>query len=383
MSTGSSIEWTDATWNPVIGCTPVSPGCLNCYAAGMARRHRKNPSQPAYHDRAAVVDGKTVHLPVVDTKNGRAVFTGEVRELIDRVEEPFRWRKPRLVFVNSMSDLFHEKVTREFQARVFAVMGLASWHTYQVLTKRPEIMADTLNDPDFAYLVEEMSGEYCDYAYEVAKYYGYFDPQERLSTDWAAQDHLRMPMPNVWVGTSCENQAMAEERVPWLLKCPAAVRFVSAEPLLGPIDFTALDLDEKHHSFQAGAVPFRINALSQMDDRWFINSHRTLDQVIAGGESGPHARPCSAQWIRSIVGQCGAAGRAVFVKQMGSVVYAGDDAGSAERWPRFPDVIGDRNQADDTMGRRVHLEDSKGGDMSEWPEDLRVRQWPQQANVSV
>ncbi len=352
MSTGSSIEWTNATWNPLVGCTPVSPGCLNCYAAGMARRHRKNPSQPDYHDGTVTVgvdvaadagggsSTTTVSLPVVETRNGRAVFTGEVRELLDKLELPFSWRKPRLVFANSMSDLFHEKVTREFQARVFAVMGLASWHTFQVLTKRAEIMAEVLSDPAFADLVEEMAAEYSAYAYEVAKSYGLFDPGYRVSTDWAAQDHVRLPMRNVWLGASCEDQPRADDRIPKLIKTPAAVRFLSCEPLLGPID---LKLGNR--------ADMRCRA-------------GYLSWVIVGGESGSKSRACNVSWVWDIVDQCRAAQVPVFVKQLGAV-------------PIKPDP-GARSEFDRGACVRMHLKDSKGGDMSEWPGNLRVREWPTQ-----
>jgi protein gp37 len=215
MSDGSSIEWTQATWNPVTGCTKVSPGCAHCYAETFAERFRGVPGHPY--------------------ENG---FDLQLRP--ERLELPLTWKKPRLIFVNSMSDLFHEDVPAEFVASAFATMRLADWHTFQVLTKRPERAA------------------------ALAPQLG----------DWPD---------NVWMGTSVENQRWTT-RIDHLRRVPARTRFLSCEPLLGPL---SLDLTDIH---------------------W----------VIVGGESGPKARPMKEEWAESIRAQCECASVPFFFKQWGA-----------------------------------------------------------------
>lgn len=245
----SRIEWTDETWNPVAGCTLVSEGCRNCYAMRMA--HRMNPSVAATHMGRAKYDGTTKSGP-----NG-PVWTGVVRTVLSELEKPLRWRKPRRVFVCSMSDLFHPGVQISFIDSVFLVMRNASQHTYQILTKRPEIMDDFLR---------------------------------HHATFW--------PLPNVWIGTSIENQATADWRIPHLLRCPATVRFLSYEPALGPVN---VDVASKR---------------SDPIEAW-ADANR-IDWVIAGGESGPGARPAHPDWFRSMRDQCRAAGVPFFFKQWGA-----------------------------------------------------------------
>lgn len=224
----SNIEWTDATWNPVIGCTPVSSGCLNCYAATMARR-LEAMGKPEYAPKecwdppSSNADGsdarpaKLTHtIRIAEVRNGRAVFTGDVRTLPERLTEPLHWKKPRRVFVNSMSDLFHEAVPFEFVDRVFAVMALCPQHTFQVLTKRPERMAEYLGG---------LTG------YDTLR-------MERVG---GGRPLDGWPLPNVWLGTSVEDQNAADERIPHLLRCPAAGRFLSLEPLLEHVDLTGWD----------------------------------------------------------------------------------------------------------------------------------------------
>lgn len=318
MSATTKIEWTRGddgiagkTWNPVRGCSIVSPGCVNCYAMKHAHRF-SGPGKP--------YEGLTKQ-----TKAGPQ-WTGKVRLVVDALLEPLSWRKPRRVFVNSMSDLFHEAVPDVFIERVFSVMALAERHTFQVLTKRPGRMADWFRARRFdvkgyAILQTENVGE-CLYAHP-----------------W--------PLPNVWLGVSCENQQTADERIPLLLQTPAAVRFVSAEPLLGPIDFHSPVLE--------------------------VDSDDYIDWVIVGGESGSGARPMDVAWARSIVRQCQAAQVPVFVKQLGSkatrprVTLA---AGAGVECKHGFDVCPTCDAG------TVPLRDRKGGDPSEWPADLRVRQYP-------
>ncbi len=245
----TSIEWTDKTWNPVTGCTKVSDGCKHCYAERLFPR--------AYPGRA---------------------FT-KVRCHPERLEQPLRWRKPQRIFVNSMSDLFHEDIPDEFIGLVFRTMCHpdAARHTFQILTKRPERMLA------FCRQMDE---------------FGWIPPDNACGITW--------PLPNVWLGVSVENQETADERIPLLLQTPAAVRFISAEPLLGPIDL-------KHGNWipPRGGGP-KVNIYRPLETQG-----PSLDWVIVGGESGPKARPMHPQWARDLRDQCVAAGVPYFLKQFG------------------------------------------------------------------
>jgi len=266
MADKSAIEWTDATWNPVRGCTRVSPGCGGpgkaggCYAERIAARF-SGPGQP--------FEG------FAERKGGEARWTGKVALIEDMLAVPLRWSKPRRIFVNSMSDLFHEHLPDGAIDQVFAMMALCPQHTFQVLTKRPERMRDYLSDQD------------------------------------------PMPLPNVWLGVSAEDQARADERIPLLLETPAAVRFVSCEPLLGPIDLINLDHTGAQRKDQAHGISALWRAAAE------IGLRTMLDWVICGGESGPVARPMHPDWARSLRDQCQAAGVPFFFKQWGGKKRAG------------------------------------------------------------
>lgn len=256
MGDRTKIEWTDASWNPVTGCTRVSRGCDHCYAETFAERWRGTPGH--YFE------------------NG---FDVQLRP--DKLDLPLRWTRPRRVFVNSMSDLFHDQVPDAYIAHVFAVMALAGEHQFQVLTKRHARMRSLLNSEAFydrfgelLYTIEDPRGE-------VA---------EPVST-W--------PLPNVWIGVSVEDQQWADIRIPALLDTPAAVRFLSCEPLLGEI---CLDpWHDPHDTYYCGRGP--------ADSR--------LDWVIVGGESGGGARPMYPGWVRLIRDQCQAAEVPFLFKQWG------------------------------------------------------------------
>lgn len=281
----TTIEWTDMVWNPVTGCDKVSEGCRNCYAESIAHRFW-----------------------------GERPFT-EVRCHPERLDAPIHWTKPRRVFVNSMSDLFHEEVSQQFLTAVFSIMLECPQHRFQILTKRPERMR-----------------AFCS-AY-------------------------RLP-PNIWLGVSCEDQTTADERIPLLLQTPSAVRWVSAEPLLGPVDLTNLSVRTDRGIEQWDVLDKREAADADPG-----SPNTVLDWVVIGGESGPQARPCDMTWIRAIVQQCQAATIPVFVKQLGSRPFA--DIPELETWPL--------SIMDEHGG--LHLKNHKGGDPSEWPTDLRVREWP-------
>lgn len=279
----TKIEWTDKTWNPVRGCSRVSAGCMRCYAEGQAHRF-SGPGQP--------YEGLTKM-----TSHGVA-WTGVVRTVPEMLEAPLHWSKPARIFVNSMSDLFHEDVPDEFLPEVFAVMAASSRHTYQALTKRAERMREVLNDHIFFDAVECIARQ----QYRV-----------RLSgDDW--------PLRNVWLGVSVEDQATADERIPLLLQTPAAVRWISAEPLLGPVDLTPF-LYGKHERVDTICQ----NCPRDADCECGYHTRKdmgvaSLSWVVTGGESGPKARPSHPDWFRSLRDQCAAAGVPFLFKQWGAWV---------------------------------------------------------------
>lgn len=264
------IQWTDETWNPLAGCRKASPGCDNCYAMGSAHRMGGNP------------DPKTrgAYIGLTEIRNGRVNWNGETRERRDHLEDPLHWRKPRRIFVNSMSDLFYEPVAEAFIDEVFGVMERANWHVYQVLTKRAQRMAE-----------------------------------------YTRRRYADRPMPShIWLGVSAEDQQRADERLPHLCATPAAVRFVSAEPLLGSVSLAP----------------------------WLSRSAGgSVNWVILGGESGHRSRDCDSEWLRVLMEECQALSVACFVKQLGS-----------------------------NLARSLGLKHPKGGEEQEWPAVFRVRQFP-------
>jgi protein gp37 len=272
MADKSKIEWTDATWNPVRGCSRVSEGCRNCYAEHQALRITR-------FDRAkGVPEGHGAYDGLVTLTSQGPKWTGQIRELMDKLDEPIRWKKPRRIFVNSMSDLFHDGVSDVFIADVFAAMACAPQHTFQVLTKRPQRMQQLLTSDLFAELFEQSLALVCD-------------------------DEPTLPQRHIQLGVSVEDQAAADARIPLLLQTPAAVRFLSVEPLLGPVDLPGLVYYGTESS--GGIQPLREKGYSQID--W----------VIVGGESGHGARLMKAEWAQSLRDQCQAAGVPFFFKQWG------------------------------------------------------------------
>ena len=267
MMARTKIAWSEFSWNPVIGCTKIATGCKNCYAEKMATRLATMPLQSYY--RHVVQNGK---------------WNGDVYCMKNRLSDPLHWRKPRRIFVCSMSDLFHEDVPFEFIHKIFVTMKNTPRHTYQVLTKRPE---------------------------RVKAFVCWEEQRMRADIDW-----VLLPLDNVWLGTSCSTQDEVDKNIPILLRTPAAVRFLSIEPLLSQVD-----LDQP--------CPGSIWATG-------------LDQIIVGCESlhgGRSGRPCKIEWVRDIVRQCKDAGVKIFVKQI------------------------------EINGKVSH-------DPAEWPEDVRVRENP-------
>jgi len=288
MAEHSSIEWTNATWNPVTGCSVVSPGCTNCYAMRLAGTRLKN-----HPSRAGLT---------IDTKAG-PVWNGQVRFNAQWIDQPLRWKKPQMIFVCAHGDLFHEDVPDEWIDQVFAVMALAPHHTFQVLTKRSARMRNYMSRP-----------------------HGFRDRRgsEDTSIERWCWEHLRAhrnlqeelikwpwPLPNVWLGVSAEDQNRADERIPDLLATPAAIRFLSAEPLLGPINLRSIDVSGDEEILPLGA-----GWLDRLEPGEI--EHARLDQVIVGGESGQGARPMHPDWARSLRDQCVQADVPFFFKQWGS-----------------------------------------------------------------
>ena len=299
MADKTKIEWTDATWNPVTGCSLVSEGCRYCYAADLAASRLKNhPSRKGLAKRNAA---------------GVAQFTGEVRFNEKWIDQPLHWRKPRRIFVCAHADLFHENVPDEWIDKVFAVMALCPQHTFQVLTKRPERMLAYMNRRTYPDHNPAM-----DYAALMAA-------TGRWNTP--ALDLRMWPLPNVWVGVSIEDQPTADTRIPYLLETPAAVRFVSAEPLLGAVSLCdVLKYNAKGRPWidaLRGLVTRGQYLARSPDECSFCTSTRIpgelpgLDWVIVGGESGDHARAMNPQWARALRDQCAAAGVPFLFKQWG------------------------------------------------------------------
>jgi protein gp37 len=281
VSAKTKIEWTDATWNPVLGCTKVSPCCTHCYAVAVVHKLASNPN-PKIQD--ANVGLTAYHA------NGKLDWTGVVRLIPGRLEIPLRKQAPTRYFVNSLSDLFHERLALEDVDRVFAVMALCAaydrGHVFQVLTKRPDRMARYVGDPSTPNRVRA-----CARAFVLER-----GPFGRTNQRYPV---VGWPLPNVWLGTSVENQAAADERIPQLVQAPAAVRFLSCEPLLGPVDL--------------------VQAVNKLD--WLSPASLRpggIDWVIVGGESGPSARPMHPDWALALRDQCRSAGVAYLFKQWGN-----------------------------------------------------------------
>lgn len=301
MGDRSKIAWTDATWNPVRGCSPVSEGCENCYAVRMARRMDK-------------LGGAYENLTEWTLKDPKVRWSGHARFVPEQLDKPLRWRKPRKVFVVSMGDLFHEDISFEQIASVFGAMAACPQHTFQILTKRPQRMLDWLRWIDAnnearldcaAYLLAE----------EV-KHDGDGGP---IHCKYGPSPEGPWPLSNVWLGVTAENQARADERIPLLLECPAAVRFVSVEPMLGPVNLQHISglAEWTVDVLRAGSWPTHPNQFPGFVSH---SNMRTLDWIILGCETGPGARPMEPVWGVDLVEQCQAAGVPVFVKKAPAAV---------------------------------------------------------------
>lgn len=301
------------TWNPIVGCSKISEGCANCYAEKMAKR-------------LALIDPMSAYFEVYDLME--SAWSGETALAYKAMEKPLGWKKPRAIFVGSMTDLFHENTPEEWIDRVFAVMALCPQHLFIVLTKRADRMEEYMNskqhrgDASLCRAVDAFPANLGD-----------------------RHGCLEWPLPNVWLGVTAENQAMADERIPHLLRTPAAVRFVSCEPMVGPVDLTDLvrtDDGPGEHHYSALECDVDVE-----DDVDFHGA--TLDWVICGGESGSGARAMNPDWARGLRDQCQAAGVPFFFKQWG-----------AEPWDEF--VIPDGYSAERNGGDVLD-----GWQWQEWP----------------
>lgn len=274
------------TWNPLIGCSKVSPGCKNCYAIQTAWIRLHNPKMAERYSGVAE-----------KTPAGALNWTGNVNVVKEAIDKPLRKKKPTMYFVNSMSDLFHEAVPFEVIDKIYAVMGRCQHHIFQILTKRPSRMLEYYNSDPYQRILNEAYKLHLPEGHSLGA--GIDNPNK---SNWGWQ--------HVWLGVSVENQQTANERIPLLLQVPAAVRFLSCEPLLGPLDLMQDQLRRKD-----GSYPFP----------YLADKHRTkwlhyIDWVIVGGESGHGARPMHPEWVRSLRDQCTKAGTAFFFKQYGAYV---------------------------------------------------------------
>lgn len=320
MSANSKIEWTDHTFNPWIGCTKVSPGCTHCYAEARDKRLTKG--------------GKAAHWGKGAPRQRTSAATWR---------NPVKWDRERAAYVEkskqlgygrtdnekvfpSLCDWLDPEVPIEWLADFLVLIDSTPNLDWLLLTKRPELFVDRICEV-FEFIGQDEE--------RFLQWHG----AHAIAEGWISEGPATKPPHNVWLGVSVEDQKRADERIPILLQTPAAIRFLSCEPLLGPIDLTD-----------------PLYGVLMTDD-----SMPRVDWVIIGGESGSNARPCNVKWIRSIVAQCKAADVPAFVKQLGSKPV------SARQLGRTIDV--------ETF---IDLKHSKGGDPSEWPEDLRVREFPKQ-----
>jgi protein gp37 len=291
MPTG--IEWADETWNPVSGCTRVSSGCDNCYAAKMSYRLER------------MGQAKYAGLTSVNRRCDRH-FNGIVRCHEEELLKPLSWKKPRRIFVNSMADSFHRDVPFAFIDRMFAVGAHCPQHQFLFLTKRPERLAEY-------FAADGVRDRITSAYFDLDPNSGWVATPSMADCGDDGDFELPWPLPNVWLGTSCEDQKTADERIPCLLKCPAVVRFMSCEPLLGPIDLTPFfwgRTSECPECPKDADCPCGWRTVKE-------NGSPHVSWVIIGGESSPNARTMKVEWARGIVGQCRDAGVPVFFKQMG------------------------------------------------------------------
>lgn len=365
MGEKTKIEWTEATWNPIRGCSVVSEGCRNCYAMQVAARFsqrywevwqgstlvssaKQELTEAAARNKVENEARNGVVMEARESSEGQAYaglayrnssgahWTGKVRLIEEHLEDPLRWKRPRRIFVNSMSDLFHESIPDEWIDRIFAVMATAPHHSFQVLTKRAHRMRDYVNNAETRFRITE--------------HFKTFEINLEDETE-SGRTYLKgWPLPNVWLGISVEDQKTSDERIPLLLQTPAAVRWISAEPLLGPIN---LDNGESSWLTCDGSESIEESCVTYLEAGG--EHFRGIDWVVVGGESGPGARPMHPEWVRSIRDQCEAAGVPFFFKQWGEYVPVG---------PIYSD--------DDTAAHLAALDTDDGSDDHDDPRECHI-----------
>ena len=349
MGVETGISWCDSTWNAIRGCSRVSEGCRFCYAESTAYRFSGN-GQP-YNGLAVL-------------QNGHAHWTGKIEFVEKHLLDPLKWKpikeswgilggevreRPRRIFVNSMSDLFHENVTDEMRDKIFSVMALCPQHIFQCLTKRPERMLEYLTGEH-----KSVCGDMTSAKGECALVYGRparFFPQAFKKLPLNQYTDMKWPLPNVWMGVSCEDQKTADQRIPILLQTPAAVKFISAEPLLGPIDLEwPISIYPDGPPICCSGLPNECGCMGMPIDPPLLHG---LHWVVTGGESGSHARPMLSRWAEDIKRQCDSWNVAFFHKQNGEWVDAGH-----EEFGKLP-----------TREKRALRSDGTEWDLKDMPED--------------
>jgi protein gp37 len=314
----TKIEWSDFSWNPIVGCSKISEGCQNCYAEKMASRLATIENSPEEY---IFVTFWPIPANIPTGWNGKTAFVESA------LEKPLRWKKPRKIFVCSMGDLFHESVPFDWIDKVMAVIALCPQHTFQILTKRPERMAEYFTN------IEDRTEKIAECSMRAP--FGVWDDADTVCDNLfdVFRDYRLTPLDNLWLGITAETQQRANERIPILKTIPAVKHFVSCEPLLSEIDFRQIVIPKWY------CPPMTVE--ERFENKHF--DYQGLDWVIVGGETGHNARPCKIEWIERIVEDCKAASVPVFVKQI-----------------------------------TVNGKPSKN--MAEWPEHLRLRdfpKWPQ------
>lgn len=298
MAVGTQISWTEATWNPIVGCSVLSPGCKHCYAMRMARRLE--------------LMGQARYAGLTQMTAAGPVWTGETRPVFETLFAPVLRAKPTIYFVNSMSDLFHETVPQEIIDRIFAVMAISARHVFQLLTKRSARMRAYLRDPETPGRIYQ---EVCSIVTEEGHDFGVIliaHPGQEAFAPPGPRVRLGVwPLPNVWLGISAEDQKRADERIPDLLQSPAALRWVSAEPLLGRIDFRMIAADD---TGEIDALTGTVFCQGRNEPAKIPR----LDWIVVGGESGPEARPMHPDWARQIRDACRATDVIFHFKQWGA-----------------------------------------------------------------
>lgn len=333
----STIEWTDRTLNPLVGCYHASAGCKNCYAEAASKTGRLQQFSQ-YH---GVV-------------NEQGHWTGKINFVPEQLEKLFKFRKPTRVFMPSMSDPFHPAVKEEWLDQIFAAIALNPQVTVQMLTKRPERMLEYISSlrgvklrSGLIRLRNQLEG------IQDARY-------TELTEDL-------LPLKNLYLGVSVENQKAADDRIPLLLQTPSALRFLSVEPLLEAVDLTKRQLNGNQYNYLLNSWnPCGGGARGATAGGLIAASQSKIDWVIVGGESGPGARPFYLDWARSLIQQCQSANVPIFMKQLGSNVW--------DKCPP-PAHLAELGLIDESYCQ-LKLRDRKGESPNEWPDYLRVREFP-------